>query len=174
MKLKTALDTILSACMMVLGLQLLAMSCVGCGQQVQFSSIPLIDAELEPYVQRFRATYNIDVTFSVNFGTMDIPAHVGLCTTWSNGAHAVTIEKKFFESANDTQREVLLFHELGHCRLGKNHNDGTIAFTGTSGVWPVSIMNEYAFDQQQAQVYLAHKDYYIQQLWNEPSRCCGL
>lgn len=47
--------------------------------------------------------------------------YVGMCTT---GAYTpgITLKIDYWKEANDTQKENLLFHELGHCILGLGHN----------------------------------------------------
>jgi len=39
------------------------------------------------------------------------------------GDNTVTIDAETWEKASDTHREVLVFHELGHCLLMRNHRN---------------------------------------------------
>lgn len=51
----------------------------------------------------------------------------GQCTYSSNAPNAVTIDKTFWDRSNVIFREFVVFHELGHCFLGRGHEEGTNA-----------------------------------------------
>lgn len=63
----------------------------------------------------------------VNFGDTEHPDYQGVCFSYENGQHEVIIRESWWNSASDTYRESLLFHELGHCRLGREHDDSKIS-----------------------------------------------
>ncbi|MGE0616715.1 MAG: putative metallopeptidase [Bacteriovoracia bacterium] len=65
----------------------------------------------------------------------------GLCTLGSD-TPTIEVNAKTFHKLSDIQKEALLFHELGHCVLGRAHanelaNDGTVS----------SLMNAYLPDK---------------------------
>lgn len=88
-----------------------------------------VPADVEPYVQRFRdetakrgqtpATNNLIVTFGTTQGG-DV---CGQCLLESGKTPRITISTTAFcwQSANDNERECLVFHELGHCLLNRSH-----------------------------------------------------
>jgi len=48
---------------------------------------------------------------------------IGECSPIGYGDGNILIDKNFWYDANDAERHVLLFHELGHCVLGRKHNN---------------------------------------------------
>lgn len=48
---------------------------------------------------------------------------IGLCVYNEIGINRVIILRSFWEAAEDTARWVVVFHELGHCELGREHRD---------------------------------------------------
>ncbi|PIP93346.1 MAG: hypothetical protein COW00_20250 [Bdellovibrio sp. CG12_big_fil_rev_8_21_14_0_65_39_13] len=66
----------------------------------------------------------------VNFGDTEDPDYQGVCFTYQNGQKEIIIRETWWNAASDTYRESLLFHELGHCRLGRDHDDSKILTNG--------------------------------------------
>ena len=69
-----------------------------------------------------------------------IHAHgtVGLCNHRADEPNHVIIDRDFFNAASDNSREMIIFHELGHCYLQRGHkdekrSDGTCASIMRSG-----------------------------------------
>lgn len=63
----------------------------------------------------------------------------GTCHYDSRKPNEVTIDRGFWESANDLYREIVVFHELGHCELVRDHREaqnaaGTCLSIMASGV----------------------------------------
>lgn len=56
----------------------------------------------------------------------------------------------------ESDRELIMFHELGHCWLNKAHNNAEI--NGT----PQSIMHSIHFE---GDLYWAHRDFYLEELF---------
>lgn len=69
----------------------------------------------------------------------------------------VTISEQYWLNADIWAREMLLFHELGHCVLQLEHNDA-INVDGE----PVSLMVSYLSNSY---YYEAHRETYLQQLF---------
>lgn len=92
---------------------------------------PNVDEALWPYFQRFEkeaALRNIDADLNDAYITgliSDIStSHVlGQCSYSSNNPHQVTIDKPFWNQASDLAKEFVVFHELGHCYLGRLHDE---------------------------------------------------
>jgi len=51
----------------------------------------------------------------------------GQCSYSNRAPNAVTIDKTFWDRTNDLYREFVVFHELGHCFLGRGHDEETNA-----------------------------------------------
>lgn len=107
------------------------------------------DSSFASFTQEFelrgRYFYN-DQTFSIgdipiNFGDNDIenPDFKGVCRTYADGSKEILIRKSWWNTVSDTFKESLIFHELGHCRLGRDHIDLIQSSGGTS--YKVSMMH---------------------------------
>ena len=48
---------------------------------------------------------------------------VGQCQTSNEGNKRIFIDKAFWSAYDDLEKEFIVFHELGHCYLGLDHND---------------------------------------------------
>lgn len=48
---------------------------------------------------------------------------VGMCAYNMNRPHEIVIDKHFWMRSSHVRRELIVFHELGHCFLKRPHND---------------------------------------------------
>lgn len=113
--------------------------------------------DIKVYMDRFASTYNIDISYiPANFEKQDGNA-VGMCLEWSNGTREIHIDPDYWNKVGEYGREELVFHELGHCALGLEH-DNTLLDSGI----PTSIMYPYAFGE--ADYYPPNRPYYFYQL----------
>ncbi len=98
----------------------------------------------------------------------------GSCTrAVNNGQRKITLVESSlcWGSSIEQNREALVFHELGHCLLGRDHRDDLL-----SGGAPVSIMNSRAVGFYEACAYpIGNEDecdkryrraYYLDELFN--------
>ena len=109
--------------------------------------------------QQYGAIFVADsVTFSFRsfFGST-----VGMCTFSSSRRNKVELSTNAWNNGSDTFREMLLFHELGHCLLGRGHTNAT-----HSSGRPESLMNSWLFDQR---TYVANRDAYLKELYTANS-----
>ncbi|RMG20066.1 MAG: hypothetical protein D6730_20520 [Bacteroidetes bacterium] len=98
----------------------------GCDRPQPFDVHP----DFQPYVDRFIAEgakrgHDIDFSdtgLSIIFREAVDTETGGVC----RGKHRIEIEKFFWDDLNDFQREGLIFHELGHCELGRGHKNDTL------------------------------------------------
>jgi hypothetical protein len=140
---------------------LIAMTLVACGKKEVLDVAP----EFQPYVGRFEqvsAKVGSPVTVSdliVKFGPMLHKNENGACEVMSDKTPTVTINEKVWNQMDDLERESLMFHELGHCVLHRNHKKEITA----QGV-PVSIMNPYRIDSF---LYEENTEYYHQELFKQ-------
>jgi hypothetical protein len=118
---------------------------------------------MEEYVGRFESEFSVSINFSVQFEELP-EGQAGVCTKWSNGAKQIKIKKSYFDAVNDYQREQLIYHELGHCVLNRDHNNNLITFVSDAGNWPASIMRSVAFSTTEADVYKTNRSYYLDEL----------
>ena len=80
---------------------------------------------------------HVHVTVQFGFNLTDYHT-LGQCNLKT---HLITLSESYWMTASDTEREALMFHELGHCVLGRRHDDGGMPVSG--GAIYKSIMNTY-------------------------------
>jgi hypothetical protein len=130
----------------------------GCGSYTQKQNT--IEPEFQQLVDLFELEQNITVNVDVVFKKIDYPT-VGLC--WSNISNnqkkgiKIEIDPDFWNKSSDMKREELLFHELGHCVLNRDHDDSIIHYT-----IPKSVMYPYVFEN----AYKKYRSYYVEELKN--------
>ncbi len=90
-----------------------------------------VDTSLQDYYERFideaavRGLDLEDATYQVNarIGEISEPNVIGQCSWNQSHVHNILVDEDYWRTASDLQREFLMFHELGHCVLGLDHED---------------------------------------------------
>jgi len=120
----------------------------------------------EVYETRFRSygqTYGADYvgkTIAYSFGSF-FGSTIGMCSYNSSGRNSIKYSSSAWGRNSDTFREMLSFHELGHCLLGRGHKNAK-----HSDGSPESLMNSFIFNEK---TYLANKDRYLKELFTAES-----
>lgn len=86
----------------------------------------------------------------------------GVCREEEDGSLHVVLNAYRWGQYTESEREVLVFHELGHCILGREHRDEVIA-VGYEYI-PASIMNS-AGNVPNEETYLRHQVQYLHELF---------
>ena len=81
----------------------------------------------------------------INFGDTTQPQYDGVCLIYADGTKEVIIKESWWKQVNTVRRRIMIFHELGHCRLGRTHDSTTIEVEGRQV--KTSIMNPELPDQ---------------------------
>lgn len=71
----------------------------------------------------------------------------------------IYIKHKTFEEFTKEQLEILVYHELGHCVLMREHIDESFE----NGM-PYSIMRQAAFNVNEVEFFKVNREYYIKEL----------
>lgn len=151
-----------------------------------------IDGALVSYLTSFEreATRNgvsvdsshLTMSFSESMPQSTVGGYVlAYCQRTLKGPNVV-VKGSYWNQTSVSDREQLIFHELGHCLLGLDHDDSTEA----APVWnnpayqannvPSSIMNTFHFDSG---LYNGNRPEYVNRLfnarhmplyWNAPSQ----
>ncbi|HEY3384997.1 MAG TPA: hypothetical protein VGK46_00725 [Saprospiraceae bacterium] len=114
-------------CSLLLLLLAVIGSCAKDEDEPQF----LIDEPLQEYFDRFKAEAALrgkEIDFKALMisgdirliGTQNV---IGQCGHTEEEPNVVIVDKFYWDSASDLDREFLIFHELGHCALGRGHLD---------------------------------------------------
>lgn len=92
-----------------------------------------IEAELQTYFDQFVAEAAArDQTIDVE--ALQISGYVeqieergtlGQCKSYADGSKTVVIDQFYWRTASDEERQYVVFHELGHCALGRDHDNST-------------------------------------------------
>ncbi len=132
----------------------------------QFSST---DEAFASYIEEFEQlgkTNSGDVSFTigdipVNFGNIENENYQGVCYTYTDGTREVIIRQTWWDSHTDDYRRSLIYHELGHCRLDREHLDDTYEVDGE--IMKVSMMNSVIVRPRD---YNRFSDHYHKELFN--------
>jgi hypothetical protein len=118
------------------------------------------DPEFTEYLQKFTKDTGISVNIPVTFMSSD--KYAGWCKKYSSGYKIIEIDYKYWNSSNENGKEQIIYHELGHCLLNKEHNNETMRHSKYPIEIPVSIMNSFAFGN--SFFYEEYKDHYVREL----------
>lgn len=130
----------------------------GCGQEIKKDPVT-VDYELAEYAQRFEREIGVSTSeISMVFGKLRGNT-VGVCLVRPSGKK-ITIDFGYWSMISDSQKEELMYHELGHCAMDLDHDESVL-----SNNCPVSIMYPYTFDY----CYLNYTGYYKEELKNKRS-----
>ena len=118
---------------------------ISCNSETEYSMEEMVDAELVQYFDRFAdeaATRGLEIDWneeqiSASILNIDDEA-VGQCLTFSGDRRTINIDVDYWEKSSGLEKEFLIFHELGHCVLGRvhldtSHSDGTCTSMMNSG-----------------------------------------
>ncbi len=130
---------------------------------------PEVDPALWPYFERFEAEglqrgLLIDLNDAQIIGLIENIHEsdvVGQCSYGYSDPGTITIDQNFWSSAGTLEREMIVFHELGHCYLDRIHLDDAFP----SG-YCVSIMSSGTGYCRMAYT-MANRDYYLDELFLE-------
>lgn len=118
-----------------------------------------VDAEFAPYVSDFESHYGNPIDIPMGFKKLDRPT-VGVCYRWSSGYREIAVDPDWWEKAEPASRQELLFHELGHCVLNRQHSREV-----DKNKLPLSIMWPTVFSGYLLDNYEINFDRYIEELF---------
>ena len=98
----------------------------------------------------------------VVFGLPDNPSFQGVCEIYDNNQRAVVIRKSWWKNASSMRRESLVFHEFGHCHLGREH-DCRLVRDNSGRRYKKSLMHSEIVNGGN---YRSRREYYLQELFN--------
>ncbi len=93
----------------------------------------------------------------IEFGDLPNPRERGACEIVGDQTPRIVISRKKWDKLDEVARRQLLFHEMGHCVLFRDHRGGH-----TEDGIPVSLMNPYAIDSY---TYAQFEEAYNQELF---------
>lgn len=125
------------------------------------------DPAIQEYFDRFETEASFfglefDVAGKNIYGIIsDLDSNrIGNCSFSKNHPRRITIDREYWDGANDMEREYVIFHELGHCYLERIHDNSK------SG----SGMCRSIMQSGESDCYLIYngktRDYYLKELFN--------
>lgn len=84
---------------------------------------------------------------------------VGVCDFDGN----IKILRSFWDKSSPSVREILIFHEMGHCVLGKKHTKKVFACPEVADGCAKSVMFPIILS---AKEYVAYRSYYMRELFS--------
>lgn len=121
----------------MLGSAFLFITLFSCQEEVPIanSQFPNVDPELWKFYQAFELEAN-KRGFEYDLNALNISGEIkeisennvaGSCRFGSHIDNEVTIDKTFWNSSSEIFREFVIFHELGHCVLLRDHDESVDA-----------------------------------------------
>ncbi len=130
-----------------------------------------VDPDFEEYVQRFIAEgagRGVEINFDdtgllIEYSDRIVEGATGYCYL---GNHNIVIDKSEWTALTDTQKEYLLFHELGHCELDRHHKNDQF----DNLLWKSLMRGDPLVGNQKfipVPYYGFRKNYYRDELFNQ-------
>lgn len=128
----------------------LSLLIVGCGQNLPDPRTVSHDEVFDHYISLYKEEKGEDLYHEIPIGFADLKGNtVGLCTRWSSGHRQIQIDREYWYKVPEQFRISLIFHELGHCDLHRDHsplttsimyhlNLGSLDFDELFSRWPQS------------------------------------
>lgn len=114
-----------------------------------FSCSKYVHNDIRIYVDRFEKECMLTVTIPIYLDPFMSKDYFGAC--YYLGSH-IHLNESSWNKMDDTEREMLVFHELGHCELRKKNTKGR------------SIMNIRPLSNKED--YIKNRGKYIKELCN--------
>ena len=119
--------------------------------------------DFQSYIRSFEFHFSVRPGVPITYELKDA-RYAGTCNIWSDGYREIQINKTHWQTYNEDQREILIFHELSHCTFRLNHDDG-FSFLRSC---PESIMRSYMFNEEESlECYSTDKNIYIDDINNK-------
>lgn len=96
----------------------------------------------------------------VTFVDLSYTGSLAICHTNGYDTPTIVVDFGYWSGTSDNDREELMYHEFGHCVLGRRHLEGEY-MNGGNGI-PLSIMASLHFD---GMTYFLNHEYYMVELF---------
>jgi len=92
-----------------------------------------IDSELIEFIDIFEQEAE-DRGIVIDVGSLELTAHfmdidedniVGQCISYSDATREIVIDNQYWRGLNQLEKEYIMMHELGHCVLGRDHENAS-------------------------------------------------
>lgn len=114
---------------------------IGCGKEPGNPGEVNIDPTFSAYVQKFKdegESYGLTITIAnifIHFGDASQPPNQpGRCDK-KDEFKEVIINKEHWKFYDEFDKQIVIYHELGHCILNRRHRDDIISIMNTYKIW---------------------------------------
>lgn len=124
------------------------------GYKAPVEVVPFVEQYLD-YREEYIGSRKID--YPLTFAIVNIPdSKIGYCYAYRSGRRYIELDSKFWSTASDNQKFMLILHEMGHCDLERFEH-----------VAPKSIMEPAMLPELEV---VNNLDYYINELFQPDTR----
>ena len=128
-----------------------------------------IQADLQDYFDRFEAAAQArgidlqlaDLNLTGRIEEIDENNVAGQCSYGSNHPSEIVIDASFWSWASENLKEMVVFHELGHCVLHRGHEEGQFQNGACRSI--MRSGTESCLDNYHSQT----REYYLDELFSE-------
>lgn len=122
-----------------------------------------IDLEFQPYVDEFISHYGRPIhPIKIKMIEDPVKNRVAFCSLFAH--RAIYVAKAYWSIMDVCDRETVIFHELGHCELNRDHDDRPMKENKNL---PISWMHSSA-DFPCSTEFYKYRDYYVEELFHGP------
>jgi hypothetical protein len=97
------------------------------------------------YIELFEFYYGKKTTSGMQFRELD----EGIVGTCYHGTKSIAISPEYWKYALESEKIVLIFHELAHCELGRDHLEDIFTDGCPQSILYPSVLSRYCFDKHQ-------------------------
>lgn len=118
--------------------------------------------DLLVHIKEFEKHCKCKVSIPIYISKIKSDSTIGLCYGFKQSImfKFIILDETYWNESDMYDRESLVFHELGHCVLNKDHDASMVSFFYFLDYRPKSIMHPYSFYQ-----YRLYRDDYIKELF---------
>jgi len=120
-------------------------------------AVPYVDEFESQWRMRIDPAYRIDslyVGFTNDMGDDDDEDVTTIGQCWSYSVPYVVLLKKWWDEATSLEKENLVFHELGHCLLQRDHENGMLKGKRHKSIMNYQIMTPKEYTPESRENYL--------------------
>lgn len=125
-------------------------------------------SDFNKYKERFEQETGVRVSVPIIYDANLSNEFAAVCEIFSDGYKLIRINELYWSYYGESAREELVYHELGHCVLDRDHSEELTIPPAYSYAIPNSIMYPYAFGN--SFYYLIFRDHYVEELMHPGKR----
>lgn len=125
-------------------------------------------SDFNKYKERFEQETGVEVSVAIIYDANLSNEFAAVCEIFSDGYKLIRINELYWSYYGEGAREELVYHELGHCVLDRDHSEELTIPPAYSYAIPNSIMYPYAFGN--SFYYLVFRDHYVEELMHPGKR----